>query len=116
MWAGYAVLHTSVLPEPFGRVIVEGMMVCRPVIAAANGAPLEVLGDGYKYLVKPGNPIALTAAVGQVLNAVSAEIDALVGSSYSRASSLFSTRRMISERDKAVEQAQRGQRCDSLQQ
>jgi len=31
------VLHTSVAPEPFGRVILEGMLAGRPVVAAGGG-------------------------------------------------------------------------------
>ncbi|CAB3668025.1 hypothetical protein LMG27174_01993 [Paraburkholderia rhynchosiae] len=33
------ILQTSTEPEPFGRVIVEGMAAGGPVIAAAAGAP-----------------------------------------------------------------------------
>jgi glycosyltransferase involved in cell wall biosynthesis len=101
-----AVLHTSVLPEPFGRVIVEGMMARRPVIAAADGASLEILGNGYNHLVKPGDPIALAATIEQVLNAAPVARDALIGSNYVRACSLFSPQRMIGEINKALERAQ----------
>lgn len=101
-----AVLHTSVLPEPFGRVIVEGMMARRPVIAAADGASLEILGNGYNHLVKPGDPIALAATIEHVLNAAPVARDALIGSNYVRACSLFSPQRMIGEINKALERAQ----------
>ena len=38
-------VHTSVQPEPFGRVIVEAMIARRPVVAFRHGGPLEVLND-----------------------------------------------------------------------
>ncbi|BGE86677.1 MULTISPECIES: glycosyltransferase [Methylosinus] len=40
------VLHTSIAPEPFGRVIVEGMMAQKPVIATAAGEALEIIENG----------------------------------------------------------------------
>ncbi|MDQ2768067.1 MAG: glycosyltransferase, partial [Gemmatimonadota bacterium] len=39
-------MHTSVTPEPFGRVIVEGMMAERPVIATAGGGASEIVKPG----------------------------------------------------------------------
>ncbi|MEO1593144.1 MAG: glycosyltransferase [Cyanobacteria bacterium J06632_22] len=35
--------HTATAPEPFGRVIVEGMLCGRPVVAAAAGGALEII-------------------------------------------------------------------------
>lgn len=37
------VAHTSTAAEPFGRVIVEGMLCDRPVVAAAAGGALEII-------------------------------------------------------------------------
>ncbi len=39
------VVHASVIPEPFGRVVVEGMAAGRPVIAANAGGPAEIITD-----------------------------------------------------------------------
>jgi len=36
-------VHTSVTPEPFGQVILEGMAAGVPVIAAGAGGPAEIL-------------------------------------------------------------------------
>jgi glycosyltransferase involved in cell wall biosynthesis len=53
-------VHTSVDPEPFGRVILEGMIMGKPVIATAHGGPLEILEDGINgFLVAPDQPEAL---------------------------------------------------------
>ena len=40
------VVHTSIAPEPFGRVIVEAMLAGRPVIASAAGGAKEIVEDG----------------------------------------------------------------------
>jgi glycosyltransferase involved in cell wall biosynthesis len=64
MRAADVVVHTSTLPEPFGRVIVEGMLARRPVIATAAGGVGEILADGRTgVLVPPGNAAAIAAAV-----------------------------------------------------
>jgi glycosyltransferase involved in cell wall biosynthesis len=40
------VAHTSIAPEPFGRVIVEAMLCQRPVVAAAAGGAIELVDHG----------------------------------------------------------------------
>lgn len=62
------VIHTSTAPEPFGRVIVEGMLARRPVIASHDGGVKEIMADGQTgILVPPGNPHALARAIGQLI-------------------------------------------------
>lgn len=48
-----ALVHASVIPEPFGRVIVEGMAAGLPVIAAAGGGPDEIVTEGVDGLLYP---------------------------------------------------------------
>jgi len=56
------VCHTSTAAEPFGRVIVEGMLASRPVVATAAGGALEIVDDGVTgRLVPPGDVDALVA-------------------------------------------------------
>jgi glycosyltransferase involved in cell wall biosynthesis len=59
------VVHASVFPEPFGRVIVEGMLACKPVIAAH--APAErrksLQHEHTGLLVEPGNANELAGAL-----------------------------------------------------
>jgi glycosyltransferase involved in cell wall biosynthesis len=70
------VLHTSVAPEPFGRVIVEGMMAKKPVIATAAGGALEIIEDNVTgALVAPGDAGALAAAVLALLAAPDRRMD-----------------------------------------
>jgi len=63
------VVHCSVSPEPFGRVIVEAMLAGKPVIAARSGAPLEIIQHGITgLLVTPGDTEELVRAIEQLLD------------------------------------------------
>jgi len=55
-------VHASVRPEPFGRVILEGMLLGKPVIASAAGGVPEFVAEGRTgFLVPPGDAEALAA-------------------------------------------------------
>ena len=61
-------VHTSVFPEPLGRVILEGMVFRKPVIATNHGGPLECIEDGISgFLVEPGNPEVLAEKISFLL-------------------------------------------------
>ncbi len=63
------VVHCSIAPEPFGRVIVEAQLAGRPVIASRGGGPAEIIEDGVTgILVNPGDPRELVSAMEQLLN------------------------------------------------
>ena len=65
--AADVVVHSAVDAEPFGRVVVEGMLARRPVIASDAGGVREIVRDGVTgWLVAPGDPAALAAAVTRV--------------------------------------------------
>ncbi len=56
--------HAAVDPEPFGRVVIEGMAACRPVIGSAAGGVLEIIEpDSSGLLYPPGNSQALALAM-----------------------------------------------------
>lgn len=58
------VAHTSIAPEPFGRVIVEGMLAERPVVATrAGGVPEIIDHDRSGLLIAPGDVDALREAI-----------------------------------------------------
>lgn len=62
-------VHTSTAPEPFGRVIAEGMLAERPVIATAGGGASEIVRAGVTaWQVAPNDPAALAAAILDVLS------------------------------------------------
>lgn len=60
-------VHTSVVPEPFGQVVLEGMAAGLPVVAAAAGGPLEIIEDGVTGLLYPPGDIPALAAILQRL-------------------------------------------------
>jgi glycosyltransferase involved in cell wall biosynthesis len=54
------VVHSSVRAEPFGRVILEGMLLGKPVVATAAGGVPELIADGATgYLTAPGDAAQL---------------------------------------------------------
>jgi len=56
------VVHTSVRPEPFGRVILEGMLLGKAVVASAAGGVRELIDDGTTgFLTPPGDAAQLAA-------------------------------------------------------
>ena len=64
MDAADIIVHTSVNPEPFGRVIVEGMLAGRPVIATRGGGVSEIVQDGVNgCLVPPDDAPALAELI-----------------------------------------------------
>ncbi|WP_151733159.1 glycosyltransferase family 4 protein ['Paenibacillus yunnanensis' Narsing Rao et al. 2020] len=62
-------IHTSITPEPFGQVIVEGMAAGLPVIASNEGGPVEIVVPGETgLLIQPGDPAVLADAITWMLN------------------------------------------------
>ncbi|CCH64578.1 Glycosyltransferase [Richelia intracellularis HM01] len=56
MTACNLIAHTSIAPEPFGRVIVEAMLCGKTVIASKAGGATELVENGKNgLLVTPGN-------------------------------------------------------------
>lgn len=63
------VVHTSVLPEPFGIVTLEAMSLAKPLVSTDIGGPTEVVVDGETgLLVTPGQPERLAAALLSLLS------------------------------------------------
>ena len=62
------VVHTSTAPEPFGLVIVEGMLARRPVVATRGGGVEEIVTSGVDgVLVAPGDATELAAAIERLI-------------------------------------------------
>lgn len=55
------VAHTSTLPEPFGRTVIEAMMAGRPVIAAHAGALPEIVSHGETGILTPPEDVGALA-------------------------------------------------------
>lgn len=61
-------IHTSITPEPFGQVIIEGMAAGLPVIASNEGGPKEtVVPNETGLLIEPGDPAKLEEAIRWML-------------------------------------------------
>jgi len=77
------VVHASVKPEPFGRVIIEGMAAGKPVVGSRAGGALEIISDGVDgLLTPPDDPVALAGALSRLL--VDPELSARLGNAARR--------------------------------
>jgi glycosyltransferase involved in cell wall biosynthesis len=61
-------VHASTQPEPFGRVIAEGMASGRAVISSASGGAGELITEGEDALAHPpGDERALAARISELV-------------------------------------------------
>jgi glycosyltransferase involved in cell wall biosynthesis len=62
------IVHASTEPEPFGRVIAEGMACGRPVISSATGGAYELIQENYNALVHPpGDYVVLAERIAELV-------------------------------------------------
>ncbi len=61
-------VHASVIPEPFGQVVLEGMAAGLPVIAPDEGGPAEVIADGETGRLFAARSVDALAAAMRALN------------------------------------------------
>jgi glycosyltransferase involved in cell wall biosynthesis len=62
-------VHASLAPEPFGRVIIEAMSLHIPIIASNLGGPKEIIDDGVDgFLVDPKDTQLLAKRIEQILD------------------------------------------------
>jgi glycosyltransferase involved in cell wall biosynthesis len=96
------VVHTSVAPEPFGRVLVEGMLAKRPVVATRAGGTVEVIEDGTSgVLVPPNDAHALAHALANLLRDES-QGRRIAANGYERACRYFSLGAMLANVEREV--------------
>jgi len=63
------VLNCSVMPEPFGTTIIEGMAMEKVVIATDSGGASEIIDDGVDgFLVPPDDPPALAEILKKIIS------------------------------------------------
>ncbi len=92
------VVHYSLRPEPFGRVIVEAMACGVPVVAAAEGGPLEILGGTNAarreagWLATPRDPETLARILASALALPPAVLRDVGATARRRAEDRFSAR------------------------
>ncbi|CAN5118238.1 N/A [soil metagenome] len=56
-------VHTSIEPEPFGRVLVEAMAARRPIVALGHGSALELLDDSSAVFAERPDGASVARAV-----------------------------------------------------
>lgn len=62
------VVHASTAAEPFGLVIVEGMLAVKPVIATRAGGAMEIVAEGVSgVLVSPGSSEEMRLAIERLV-------------------------------------------------
>ena len=69
MFALDVVVLSSSAPEPFGRVVIEGMAAGKPVVATAAGGVLDIIEDGVNgLLVAPKDSKSMARAIVELLS------------------------------------------------
>jgi glycosyltransferase involved in cell wall biosynthesis len=83
-------VHASIAPEPFGRVLLEGMAFAKPLVASGGGAVPEIVADGETGLLfRPGVPEDLARCLQRLLD--DSELAARMGrEGYARLQTSFS--------------------------
>ena len=91
------VLHTSIQPEPFGRVLIEAMSLRKPLIGAHAGAVPEIIDNGTTGLTfPPGDHVSLADRVKEVLGSPE-KAKEMGDSAFERVRTKFHIRTHISE-------------------
>ncbi|MFL6519569.1 MAG: glycosyltransferase [Chthoniobacterales bacterium] len=91
------VVHVPTDPEPFGRVVVEGVLARRPVIATRYGGIPEIIENGVSgILIAPGSPDELANALRRVFSDRGAAAE-MAATGRARALAFFNDKRMLSE-------------------
>ncbi len=125
------VVHYSLRPEPFGRVILEAMASGVPVIAAGEGGPVEILGkqeagSGERgadvqratynvqrpdvgWLAPPRDPGLLAEVLRTALDLPQDQLDAIGQAGRRRAEDRFSARQFARAVAEIIRQAALGQ-------
>jgi len=87
----------SILPEPFGLVVIEAMASGKPVVATAPGGPSETVVDGETgFLVPPSDAPAIARAL-EVLLADPPKRTSMGDAGRRRAREMFSLPRYVTE-------------------
>jgi len=110
--AADVLVHSSVLPEPFGLVIVEAMAMERPVVASQLGGSAEIVRDGEEgFLVDPRDPTRIARALLRLAD--EPEVRARMGrAGRERVERYFSAARFAADMSAALWEAAGRVACD----
>jgi glycosyltransferase involved in cell wall biosynthesis len=102
------VVHTSIEPEPFGRVIVEGMLAGKPVVATRDGGAAEIVEDMVTgRLVGPGDAHELADTLRELLGSPASRVR-MGRAGRERAVSLFGLRESLQQTAEVLDEVVRG--------
>ncbi|KFG90457.1 putative glycosyltransferase [Sphingobium herbicidovorans NBRC 16415] len=69
LMAGCDIHVVTAVHEPFGRSLIEAMLLGTPVVAAASGGNIEAIDHGVTgMLVEPDDPAAMARSIVELLN------------------------------------------------
>jgi glycosyltransferase involved in cell wall biosynthesis len=107
VWGELAALdvlvHASVIPEPFGQVVLEGMAAGLPVLAPDEGGPAEVIDDGRTgMLYALGEQDALAAGMRALAH--DAELRRRLGAAARQAAAAYAPEKLGARYEQAYEQ------------
>lgn len=89
-------VHASLIPEPFGQVVLEGMAMALPVVATREGGPGELIQDGVDGVLYPmGDVNALADELRRL--ASDGERRARIGVAASKRARVFSPERVAAQ-------------------
>jgi len=91
-----ALVHASIIPEPFGQVILEGMAAGLPVLAVRAGGPAEILVEGETGLLYPPGDVDALASLLKRL-ADDAELRCRLGARAREAVEMYSPERVADQ-------------------
>ena len=95
MAAQQLIVHCSVEPEPFGRILIEAMALRVPVVATDGGAVPEIIEQGFSgTIVPPGDSVLLAQAIATVLRGT-APLEAMTVQAFATVQQRFSSRTML---------------------
>jgi len=91
------VIHASILPEPFGMVVLEAMAQRKAVIGSRAGGVIEMVIEGVTgYTFPPGDAATLAAHMIRLLNEPDRTAE-MGEAGYKRLSDFFTLRRYMDE-------------------
>jgi glycosyltransferase involved in cell wall biosynthesis len=102
-------VHASVIPEPFGQVVLEGMAAGLAVIAPDEGGPAEVIADGETGRLFTSRSVEALAAAMRTLNESPPE-RARLGSAARRAIKAYHPTRVGEQLEQVYDQVLRARR------
>lgn len=104
LFASDLVIHCSTIPEPFGRVIVEGMLAEKIVLAPNSGGPLEILEEGKTgYFYKMGSIESLKTKIKEIFNKDKSDIETVAKNARAEALENYSSEMMTKKFEEILE-------------